>query len=275
MKRWHTYIVVASKNKETFIPIDISFEDYEKTMGGYEADDSYKTYGEFFTKYYGWEDRLTYYYDYLRRQILKGDVLSIGSGRCTVELMVNFFSNRRFNLTCTDIKIPDCYKATQKLFPEVEFDRLNILDHSSLKEYDALLALSVTALFNKDALERFFINTNFSLKSEGNLIFDLNGVDNWRCNFYHENYLKWEAYLKAIYKTVITGKIYRVVKTHRGYRYTTEEIVKIATKFGFELVDQRDMAFSYDYKRSYFLRNLNWKGQPYIRMFNFKKRSEI
>ena len=48
-------------------------------------------------------------------------------------------------------------------------------------------------------------------------------------------------------------KRFRVIKKHHGYRRTNDDIIKVAQKNGFKLVEIKNYAFMTEFSRSYIL----------------------
>ena len=77
-------------------------------------------------------------------------ILSVASGRGIVELKL---INEKFNITCSDLKIPDCYKASKKIFGEFKYMEKDILQNPSEIKYDCIIALSLIHIFSPEDLE--------------------------------------------------------------------------------------------------------------------------
>jgi SAM-dependent methyltransferase len=286
MRKWYKYWVYHyNDKKENFINISKSFEEHSNAMGGYNPDENYKDKISFFKKWLfdSPEGRLVNYDNFLRKCLNKEDsILSLASGRCANEL---FLIEDGFNITCSDMGIPQSYQATKSLFPNFQFFLLNILDNPAPKKYDAIICLSLIYLFDKNSLERFFQNVYNSLVPGGYLILDSAGSpDNFVSHFLHEYILWFEARLRQLYKTFRYHRKHKVITEHFGYRRTNQDIIESAAKCSFELIESKNYAFLVDFKRSGLLRRLinnssyfeRWfynKGRniPYIRMFKFKK----
>ncbi len=52
------------------------------------------------------------------------------------------------------------------------------------------------------------------------------------------------------------GKKERIRVKHHGFRRTDREIISVAEKYGFQLVNQEKFAFSTEFKRSVFINKL-------------------
>ncbi len=282
MREWYKYqLLDVSLERRSSIPIDSSFDEHRKAMGGYQADGAYKSKVAMFNKYFfGYHlNRLEYYDDFLRKSLKKeGDILSIASGRCANEL---YLSEEGYKITCSDLEIIDPYKEIKALFPQFDFIAMDILERPANKKYDAIMCLGLIYLFDKRDLLRFFKNVSDSLKTEGTLVLDSPGADNFMSHLFHEKFLKIETWGKRVVKPILTGRKYKLVTKHHGYRRTDTEVIETARQAGFGLVDQQNYAFLSDFHRSYFLRRLSsimekpfmiiGKRMPYVRMFNFQK----
>ena len=106
------------------------------------------------------------------------------------------------------------------------------------------------------------------------------GADNLLSHLFHEKFLKIETWAKGLVKLILTGRKYKLVIKHHGYRRTDTEVIETARQAGFRLVDQQNYAFLSEFKRSYFLGKLSsimkkpfivGKRMPFVRMFNFQK----
>ncbi len=282
MREWYKYqLLDVSLKRKSYISIDSSFDEHQKAMGGYQADGAYKSKVGMFNKYlFGYHlNRLEYYDIFIRKSLKKkGHILSVGSGRCANEL---FLSEDGYKITCSDLEIIDSYKEIKALFPQFDFIAMDILKRPSNKKYDAIMCLSLIYLFDKKDLLRFFKNVSDSLKAGGNLVLDSPGADNFISHLFHEIYLKIETWIRGVVKLILTGRKYKLVIKHHGYRRTDTEVIETARQAGFRLVDQHNYAFLSDFKRSYFFGKLSsimekpfiivGKRMPYVRMFNFQK----
>ena len=86
----------------------------------------------------------------------------------------------------------------------------------------------------------------------------------------------------------VIGKKNTVVKRHHGYKFTNKELIQVAKKNGFSLVLKKDKDYLSELLRSkilnkiftkikifkYFLILLGYP-MPYLRIFKFKKVSEV
>lgn len=285
MRKWYKFSLDAGRQGKIFIPMDNTYDEHKRAMGGYSADNAYRSEPEFFNKYFfNYQlHRLEYYDRFLRKHLKKEDkVLSVASGRCANELYLLQGGHR---ITCSDLDTFDAIQATKALFPEFEYIKLNILTGASDKKYDAILCLSLIYLFDESDLLRFFKNVSDSLNKNGYLILDSAGpCDNLLSYMIHDLLLKYETILVRFVKFFLTGKLNGIIRQHFGYRRTDKEIIESAKKFGLELVCQENYAFLSEFKRSRIFNliikensimekifSVIGRNIPYIRMFKFKK----
>ena len=283
MRRLYKFHVAEYGDRSTYQAVGSNFEEHAKNMGGYEATDAYVTKEAFFERYFFGYQRIKSY-DYFIQKNLNPDqeVLSIGSGRCANELKL---MEEGYRVTCSELGIPEAYKATRKLFPKFDSIQLDILSGPSQKKYGAILSLSVVFLFDPDNLHRFFSNAHASLLPGGSLIIDVSGApDNLLALLLRDVYLKYEAKGIQWFKTMTKRKRHMVATEHNGYRWNASEFLEIAGSCGFELVYREDYEFLHEFQRSYVLRQimnripiskgafgLLGKHIPYERMFNLRK----
>ena len=229
--------------------------------------------------------RLKYYDKFLSENLNKNNqILSIASGRSANELR---FIDKGYRIDCTDLYKFKWYNNTKKLWPNYRFYNFDILKNSSKKKYDTIMVLSLIFMFNDKNFDKFFININKSLKSDGYLILDSAGsTDNFGSFFIHSIILKFEIYIIWIikYLTNFDSSKFSIVKQLHGYRRTNQEIIDKAKENGFKLIKLKKYSFLTEFKRSYILsfiienvplvkyisKKLG-KKIPYIRMFLFKK----
>lgn len=101
MREWYKYSLDPSNKGRILLPIDHSFCDHEKAMGGYKSDAAYTSKSTFFNKYFfGYHGgRLEYYDNFLRKHLGKNlDTISIASGRCANEL---YLMEDDYRITCS------------------------------------------------------------------------------------------------------------------------------------------------------------------------------
>jgi len=267
------------------MPIEHSYEKYASSMGGFQCDESYASKEDFFNKhflgmYYG---RLVYHYDFVRHHLKPPcDILSIGSGRCTLELKM---LEDGYNVTCSDIRIPECWSDTKRIFPRSVFLEHDILKTPTPKQYDAIISFAVMYLFDSQNLQIYFRNVSASLKNGGHLIIDAGSApDNIQSYLFHDGFLRYEAEVARLITFLKGGTFPAFVKEHVGYRRTDAEIIQSASESGFVFVDKAQFAYAYDLRRSYFLNKLlpNIDALEhllrvfniditYLRLFDFKK----
>jgi hypothetical protein len=101
--------------------------------------------------------------------------------------------------------------------------------------------------------------------------------------FIHDIFVKYETFLVRFLRNLFQNKKYGLSIQDFGYRRNDVEIVEIAKKNGFELIEQENFAFLVEFQRSRLLRDLIkirlvknifaaiGKYVPYTRMFLFRK----
>lgn len=275
----------SSSIGKIYTPIDQTYHDHAKGMGGYNANDAYKSKSDFFNRYFfNYQlSRLEYYYIFLKKHLnKKKEILSVASGRCAIEL---YLMEEGYNIICSDLETLDAYRETKLLFPQFKHMKFDILSKPTYKKYDIIVSLSLIYLFDEKQLNRFFRNISDSLKTGCHLILDSAGSpDNFLSYIIHDIILKYETLLKRIIKLISTGKLHSFIIKDFGYRRTDKDIIKAARQYGLELTDQEDYAYLTEFRRSYLLDkgikhnstcrrvfSVIGKNIPYIRMFNFKK----
>lgn len=291
MRKWYKYTLDSSLAGRKRVLKDRTYYEHARsmgTLGGYDVDDAYKSKQNFFNKYFFnyHLSRLEYYHIFLEKYLSKEEeILSVGSGRCANEL---YLAQEGYNITCSDLKILNAYKATVALFPNFKYIEYDILSGPADCKYDAIISLGLIYLFDEKELLRFFINVSESLKIGGHLVLDSAGSsDNLLSYTIHEVILKYETMLRRIVRFISEQKWYGLIVKDFGYRRTDKEIIDTARKANLELTDQENYAFLTEFSRSclFYLLNKalrfssNWeklitiigKNIPYIRMFNFKK----
>jgi SAM-dependent methyltransferase len=190
-----------------------------------------------------------------------------------------------YDITCSDLETIPALAVTQKLFPGLRFNRLDILKSCAPARYDAMLALSLIYLFSEYDLNTFFRNCSDSLRPGGCLILDSAGApDNLPAFFWHDICLRIESYIVRVLIWLRRGQIPLLTCKHFGYRRTSAEIISAARAAGFELAYQKDYVSASEFRRSVFFNLLVRQGGlvdkifavlgksfPYTRMYDFRK----
>ena len=111
MKKWNK-IIIDRSNKITKVNKLKNFKDFSEEMGGYDVNEYYKNKKSFFEFYF--RDSHLIWSNYLKSNLNPHTkTLSIGSGNGISEL--SLISNN-FDITCSDLEIPQCYEVLKKLF---------------------------------------------------------------------------------------------------------------------------------------------------------------
>ena len=268
---------------DTNLKKDKDFSEHEKSMGGYDANAHYRNKSLFLQKYL--TDRYHVYFTFLKKNLLKEyKILSLGSGRCISELLLLDFG---YNITCSDMEIPRCYEQSKKIFKDFRYEKLNILSDNLSQKFNSIICFSMLYLFEKKELEIFFKKTNNALEPNGLLIVDPGGGENNFFSFICDQiYLPFESFLVFLFSK-FSKKKYFLFKKHQGYRFSNNELMKIASKNGFELLKVEQSDYYQELKRSKiinFIINkfpktkiilaIFGKFIPYVRIFKFKRINE-
>lgn len=282
MRLWNKFEVIElqSINKES----QQGFARYAAQMNGYQPDDHYKSKSDFFDRYLKEESkgRLLIYDRFLRKHLQKSmTILSTASGRAANELSL---TQDGYQIVCSDLEHPDCLAATQKLFGEIDYQKINVLDPYEGPRYDAVISLSLIYNFDDQQLESYFENIARMMKEDAIFILDYVGSsDNFLSYLFHDVFLKMEAYFLASHQRLRHHQKSRVEKVFHGYRRTNQDIQRAAQKAGLTLVDYEEDGPLIDFYRSLVLCRLmkyKWvrgtlnmigKKMPYVRMGCFKK----
>ena len=257
MRIFNKYWVEPGKGKE-FRSIEKSFESHSSAMGGYEVDESYKSKNVFLEKWF--RGRHVSYDSFVKKFISKNEnILSIASGRCINELKL---IDEGYNITCSDLVIPSCYIPAKDLFGEFEFIKLDILKEVPSKIYGKIICISLIWAFNKDEMNVFFKNIHNGLDNGGIAIVELSvSPDNLLSFLFHDIYLRCESNVLRIIAPVFGRSLKRIKEIH-GYRYSTKEIIQIASENHFKLVDILACEPLLEFQRSPLFCSLIEKSDP-------------
>lgn len=260
-----------------------TYAEFAAQMGGFDADAaSYASPERFFARWFTGlqQGRLEHYDRFLRRHVARGDrALSVGSGRCANELRLLVDG---YDVTCSDLGEMAAREATERLFPQFSFRRLDFLRQSAGEAYDVIVSLGVIYAFDDGELDRFFTNVRCSLKPGGRLLIDNGGgadsVVSWCVD---EGLLRVEAHLRWLVRRLRGEAPGRVTAVHHGYRRSDAEIVARAERHGMRLQALEHDLFTHELERSVLLSRLLpvpalgallrriGRGLPYVRLFRF------
>ena len=284
MRLWTKYTLKKGLSKKLNQKKHTAFEDFEKAMGGYEPNEYNSSINVFFDKYL--DRRKKILKSFLEKNLDKNQtILSLASGRGINELKL---IKEKFNITCSDLKVPECFKASKNIFGDFKYIEKNILKSSSEVKYDCIMAFSLIHVFSSEELKVFFNNVSYSLNEKGSFLLDFGGAeDNLYSLFYHDFYLKIEAELIQFFGKLFKNP-YDIITRHHGYRHKNKEIFEIAKLNGFKLVTFEQNDHKTEFERSkiisllikkipftrYFFYFLG-KKLPYLRMAKFEKIANV
>ncbi|MBF0249723.1 MAG: hypothetical protein HQL35_03725 [Alphaproteobacteria bacterium] len=251
-------------------------------MGGYNAEQNYDSRESFFERYliqegYG---RTLFYDKFLRENLTSNmHILSIASGRAANELAL---IQDGFDVTCSDLKTPDCMTETRSLFGDIDYQEINVLNPPKKIGYDAVISLSLIYNFNDDDLKCFFSNISDTLHVNGILLLDYVAAPDNIWSFLLDNvYLPVEACAYAVFRTIKDRRLHTVTRTFHGYRRSNTEIEAAAANAGLELRAYAEGCYLVEFHRGYLLPKilgssicksvLSFIGRrmPYVRMGAF------
>ena len=283
MRKWHKFIVTADLDAPRDQTISSTFEEHANDLGGFEPNEHYSTKDAFFRAYYHENRRALNYDRFIAQHVQKDqDILSLASGRSANELML---MERGYNITCSDLALPDSYPLAKRMFPKMEQWELDILAGPAKKQFDVILCLSLIYLFNNQQLGRFFTNVRASLKDGGYLILDSAGPpDNRLAHWINEPYLRYEAVAVRLFRNWRYGRQHIIVRKHQGYRRSDLEIIEAAKDCGLAITAQENYDFTHEFERSRAFSRLMGllpfihpiaarlgKTIPYTRMFKLQR----
>lgn len=221
---------------------------------------------DLFKKYFTYKEQ--FYYDFIQKNLPTTlHILGIGSGLGVLEY---YMKKNGFNtVTSSDLTIA--------YYPErfgVEYIKFNALEDAPLSGYDAVICFGLLYFFNDVELEKFFDNLSKVLPKNGVVIVDTSSSsDTWVAHFVNIClYLEMWGY--RLYKLCVDKMWYHIKTIHAGYRRTDEEIITIAKKHGFLLVERENPVRVIDFERFMIYRKLVEKipSVMYIANLLFGKR---
>lgn len=289
MRKWYKFSVDSTQSGTVFLTQDQDFIDHQNAMGGYQADEAYRDRKTYFEKYFfGYQyRRFEYYNDFLRKALNKRqNILSVASGRCTNEL---YLMQDGYRITCSDLDYFSAYQQAKKIFPDLQFKRLDCLRDPFPRGFEAVVVLSLIYLFNQDQFMTLLKKINAALPLGGTLVLDSAGSpDNPISHFINEGFLKFEMLLRREIKSLLKRRRYGLAIKDFGYRRSDADILQAAEQTGFRLIQKQEYAFLTEFRRSLILNSLIppvpvverlWsvlgKKIPYVRMFQFEKVNDV
>lgn len=278
-------IIFNKSNTITRINNTKNFLDFSNEVepGGYKPNDYYMSKEKFFDHYLK-KDRYKIWSNYLKDNLEKNkSILSIASGRAINEL--DLISNN-YDITCSDLEVPECYNVSLKLFGKFKYIKLDILKNKTEKKFHFIFCISALYIFSNSQLEKIFSNLREMLDKDGVLIIDFGGSeDNYFSFFFHEIYLVFEAYLIYFFSKIFKKDIGFEIHNNHGYRRKNKEIFKFAEKIGFKFLSYSEFDHSSELQRSSIIRKIIelfpisakifrilGKRMSYIRFFKFAKK---
>jgi hypothetical protein len=280
MRNWYKYFLLFGEKESKNIKKHDEYFEFEQAMGGYESNEYYSNKNAFEFKYL--HGRFKYYAKYLNKNINpKMKILSIASGRCINELQ---FIDKDYNITCSDLAIPASYNLAKKIFKDYDFKILDILKNYTNEKYDCILSLGLVYAFSENEFKKYFNNVNKSLNLNGELILDSSSSSNNVLTFIYDRlYLKLENMLISKIFNFL-GKKNSIASRHHGYKFTNNEVIKIAEKSGFELISFEKKDYLTEILRSKIVSKIIkvlppfkyffvvfGSLMPYLRFFKFRK----
>ena len=124
-------------------------------------------------------------------------------------------------------------------------------------KYNSIFCISALYIFSDQELSKAFENFYKILENNGILIIDHGGTeDNLISFFFHEIFLFFEAYVVYYLSKIFNKKIGFKFDHNFGYRRKNKEIIKLANKYGFELVHVTSYDYLTELNRSIFIRKI-------------------
>lgn len=283
MKKWHKFIVTADIGQLITQPISSTYQEHESDLGGFGRSEHYKSKESFFQAYFFNDRRAPNYDKFISQHIDRNQhILSVASGRSVNELML---LDRGFDVTCSDLSLPESYSTAKRLFPQMNQLELDILSGPAETRFDVVICLSLIYLFDNDQLRRFFANIRSSLTENGYLILDSSGPpDTLLAHWVNEIYLKYEAKLVRVFMQRKFSRSYVIVEKHHGYRHSDKDILQAAKDSGLMLTEQKNYDYTHEFERSRIISKLlnvlpflrailrvPGRSVPYTRMFKLQR----
>jgi len=246
MRTWYKFYVKLRDNPKSVFQDDFAL--FAAQMDHYKADQGYDSREAYFSTYL--TERLLFYDVFLRQYLIRTmHTLSVASGRAVNELAL---IQDGFDITCSDLGIPDCITASNNLFGDFAYKKIDVLGERDTGTYDAVICLSLIYNFDDIQLQQCFASISGLLTDNGVLVLDYAGApDNMWSQLLHNVYLPVEAMAYAIFRTIRDRRLYRVVKIFHGYRRTNQEIEKAAKASGLTIRAYDEGCELMDFSRGY------------------------
>jgi 2-polyprenyl-3-methyl-5-hydroxy-6-metoxy-1,4-benzoquinol methylase len=182
----------------------------------------------------------------LAKKYLSGAICSIGCGGVGVEAAL---AEDGVDITATDLEINDFHDRVKELFESIKFDSLDILGSvEGTKKFDSVMIVSVTYLFDEEALARTLQNAKAILNSGGTLLITLDiAGPSVASNYILGDFLRFDTSLRNRYiQKKYKEKASLFYEQFFGYRHDDKCFIKKARELGFELVEYKKTAFGSD-----------------------------
>lgn len=242
MQRWVKYSLAAGEGAVVRRGLASSFEAQAAFMDGYGVDAAYADREAFFAAHL--TGRYTVWDRFIRSNVPAGArVFSVASGRGINEMRLLADG---FQVTCSDLKVPDCHEANVRLFGPHAYLALDIVRQAPPGGHDAALCLSLIYLFDAAALDACLGNLARALAPGGVLILDGAGSEpSLLGRLYHSGLLKWEAWVHYLLRrlasaTPLSRFRYDLLAQDYGYRWKADEIIALAERHGLRMVAREE-----------------------------------
>ena len=245
--------LTSDSEKYTEQQIDSSYKDHEKTMNGFEVDNSYRTKEFFFKKWFYAENaqRFRDYAGFIMEHLTEKEesILSVACGRPVVEPFL--FEQGYKNIILSDLEISKVHEATNVLFSNVfKIKKIDLMKDLIDEKFDHIICLSFIYLLNEEQLVILFRNMARNLKDGGGIILDATpSLDNLWVYSLHNVVRKFENKIMHMVRKK-RGLNYKIIKKHKGYRRNDDDIIKAAELAGFSLKSKKKMDYLGEARKS-------------------------